>query len=539
MAAVRVGIPLVADDILEARALRNKMLRPGGFKTFVRHFWDEVEPRALIWNWHLDVLCDLLEALGRKVFNRLLINIPPGMGKSLVCGVLWPAWMWALDPTWRSIFGTHDKNLAFRDAVKCRNLVKSDEYKRIFRPDWLEDEDRTQSWDFDRSQDTKHLYANTAGGARYSTSVGAAVTGFRGGAVVVDDPLDAQKTPSEIALNEHVEWFGNLATRIDDVQNSQWLVIMQRLCEGDLSDHLIEKGGWVHLRLPAEYDPEDPCTIELFGEVVWEDPRTEKGEPLFPQIQPRNVLETLRVYLGDRRFEPQYNQRVVLLGGGIIKYTDARWHDMNPLTELRDRMVQIVLSGDLTYMRTEAKQRDVQEKRSYNNLDVWGTDGRNFYLLDTARGRWEYAEFKDVFIELIDRWGIWTVLLEQAAVADVAEQDLRKLVPDIDLVPAVTSKEARVQVAARYWRLGRVWLPNAEWAREWMIEVARFGIALHSDRADTMSQAIIHFTMQANYESRGASNPYATQSAPRKKSNNVDMIDVAQRVANMVGRYVL
>src|ERR1035437_2837923 len=73
------------------------------FSFFVKEFWSEVVPEELVWNWHMDVLCDELELMVRQVvgdtikdkYNRvlrrmrkpklhdLIVNIPPGTSKSL------------------------------------------------------------------------------------------------------------------------------------------------------------------------------------------------------------------------------------------------------------------------------------------------------------------------------------------------------------------------------------------------------------------------------------------------------------------------
>lgn len=477
-------------DALEARALRNLFYRQGGFKHFVRHFWPCVDPRKLIWGWHLDIMCDVIEAMMRGWVPRVLINIPPGYAKSIICSVLGPCWKWGEDPTWGYISGSHDENLALRDSVKARDLIKHPEYQRVYQPEWK----------FNPAQDTKHLYRNTAGGMRYSTSVGGAITGFRGSAVIVDDPLDANKAPSEVKLREHIEWFGNLASRIDDMEHSQWLVIMQRLCEGDLSDYLTQIGGWMHLRLPAEYDPETPCQIKNEdGEVLWEDPRTEKGEPLFPAYQPIKTLQRLRVYLGDERFESQYNQVPVPPGGAIVKHDQVRWYSHAPAF-VRKKCTQVVISADLTFMKSDAGQEKVNSRRSFNNLDVWGTDGRNFYLLDNANGRWKWAECKDILKDLVRRWGVWTVLVEEATVSGVVKQEMDHVIHEIIEIPPRGSKEARFQVAALYWRLNRVWLPDAQWAHEYFQYIMKFPGTIHKDRADTMSQALNFYTADGGFD---------------------------------------
>lgn len=52
---------------------------------FVREAWHVLEPNAkLVWNWHLDAMCQHLEAVTDGRLNRLLINVPPGSSKSLL-----------------------------------------------------------------------------------------------------------------------------------------------------------------------------------------------------------------------------------------------------------------------------------------------------------------------------------------------------------------------------------------------------------------------------------------------------------------------
>jgi hypothetical protein len=60
---------------------------------FARRAWPIVEPAMpLADGWHLDAICEHLEAVSRDQIDRLLINIPPGHAKSLLVSVLWPAW---------------------------------------------------------------------------------------------------------------------------------------------------------------------------------------------------------------------------------------------------------------------------------------------------------------------------------------------------------------------------------------------------------------------------------------------------------------
>src|ERR1700733_16173799 len=62
---------------------------------FVREAWHVLEPNArFVHNWHIDAICQHLEAVTDGRINRLLINVPPGSMKSLLVSVFWQAWEW-------------------------------------------------------------------------------------------------------------------------------------------------------------------------------------------------------------------------------------------------------------------------------------------------------------------------------------------------------------------------------------------------------------------------------------------------------------
>ena len=62
---------------------------------FIRLGWGYIDPADYIGNWHIDAICEYLEAVTNGEIRRLIINIPPRHMKSLSCSVAWPAWTWA------------------------------------------------------------------------------------------------------------------------------------------------------------------------------------------------------------------------------------------------------------------------------------------------------------------------------------------------------------------------------------------------------------------------------------------------------------
>ena len=62
---------------------------------FVRLMWPAVEPaRKFVDGWPIEAICDHLEAVTSGEIKRLIINVPPGMMKSLTTDVFLPAWIW-------------------------------------------------------------------------------------------------------------------------------------------------------------------------------------------------------------------------------------------------------------------------------------------------------------------------------------------------------------------------------------------------------------------------------------------------------------
>ena len=55
---------------------------------FIKQAWNTIEPgRQFYDNWHIQAICEHLEAILSGDVTRLLINIPPRHMKSLTCNV--------------------------------------------------------------------------------------------------------------------------------------------------------------------------------------------------------------------------------------------------------------------------------------------------------------------------------------------------------------------------------------------------------------------------------------------------------------------
>src|SRR6516225_6048301 len=84
-----------------AQELYQRRLARKSLYEFVRQAWSEVEAVPFVDNWHIGAICEHLQAVTAGQIGKLLINVPPGTGKSLLTCVFWPAWEWAHNPSVR------------------------------------------------------------------------------------------------------------------------------------------------------------------------------------------------------------------------------------------------------------------------------------------------------------------------------------------------------------------------------------------------------------------------------------------------------
>lgn len=321
---------------------------------FMKLGWQALEPGVkFVPSWGVEAICDHLEAVTRGEVRKLLINVPPGCTKSMTTNVFWPAWEWGPKglPHYRYISFAHERDLAIRDNVRCRNLIKSDWYQKH----WGE------SFDFKNDQNAKVYYENTSTGWRQACAAGS-LTGRRGDRVIGDDPHSVKGADSEAQREEVLQTFSEtVPTRLNKQAESAIVVIMQRVHERDVSGLILANDmGYEHLMLPMEYEKSRKCysivkpsyiknpkKIPVFfsddskswipideelpagrrtAEKYVVDKRTEEGELLdpvrFPKISLDELKSAMRAWGGTYAEAGQLQQRPAPRGGGMFKKAD-------------------------------------------------------------------------------------------------------------------------------------------------------------------------------------------------------------------------
>src|SRR6266581_1413083 len=169
---IRRGIS--GDAIEWAGGIEASRERCKSLAQFIKEAWPALLPNVRYdHNWHIDFLCRHLEAvthgemLARGLENRLLINEPPGVMKSLLIGVFWPAW--EMGPAGLShlqyIVSSHRDENCTRDTMRMRTLIMSDWYQ--------------QRWPMVLVKTSERHLENASGGWRKAIPFGS-LTGERG-----------------------------------------------------------------------------------------------------------------------------------------------------------------------------------------------------------------------------------------------------------------------------------------------------------------------------------------------------------------------
>ena len=277
---------------------------------FVKYGWRYADPAVFVDGWHLQAKCEHLQALLEGEIKHLLINEPPRHMKSMSCAVFAPAWSWIDMPAIQWLFASYAQHLSIRDSVKCRRIIESPWYQQ----NWAD------RFSLTSDQNTKIRFDNSEGGYRIATSVDGTLTGDGGNVIVIDDPHNVKEIDSDTKRYNVLEWWDKaMSTRLNDPQNDHYIIVCQRVHEADLSGHVLEgldSDDWVHLMLPARFEEERKCFVEVTG---WEDPRKEEGELLWPERITEGVLSKLEGRMGSLTAAGQLQQRPAPAGGGLFK----------------------------------------------------------------------------------------------------------------------------------------------------------------------------------------------------------------------------
>ncbi|WGU42068.1 MULTISPECIES: phage terminase large subunit [unclassified Phenylobacterium] len=436
---------------------------------FVQRVFRDIDPGTqFVMGWHYEAIAWQLARVMRGECRRLIINVPPRSGKSVLATIAWPMFLWGHDPTLKMICVSHTEDLARDFSIKRRAIAESDWYQSLF-PD-------TQ---MARLRDLE--LRTSRFGSCFASGVGGAILGRGADVIIVDDPLKGLDALSEASRRRVNDFFDNtLITRLNDKTRGAVVIIMQRLHEDDLVGHVLERGDWEVVSFPA-IATED--TVHPLSGRRGDMHRRRAGDLLMPEREPIDVLNELRRAQGSLLFQAQYQQQPAPAGGNVIRREWLRYCDAPP--ETFDRLI---VSWDTASTLNETSDWSVGQ--------VWGAKGLDYYLLDVVRDRLEAPDLRRTIVDVAMRWEADTTIIEDTELGRALGQDLRRagLLRPI-LIRPYHEKRVRLEAQSARFEAGQVHLPHeAPWLGEYVRELLAFPAGKHDDQVDATSQALDYLT---------------------------------------------
>jgi predicted phage terminase large subunit-like protein len=498
-----------ADNVArDADAIRARCSTLAGF---VREAWVHLEPNAtFVSNWHIDAICEHLEAVTDGRITRLLINVPPGSSKSMIVSVLWPAWEWGPKGkrSMRYLTTSFNDAAVTRDSIKSRDLMLSDWYRALW-PDVV------------LTRTGEKRLGNSDTGSRVSVAFGS-LTGQRGDRFIVDDPHSTEGAESEAdrlrAARRFIEGGTN---RLNDQMKSALVVIMQRLHADDISGQILKRRmNYVHLMIPMEFEEERRSETA----IGWRDPRTYDGELLDPRRFPPEAVTELKG-MGSFAWAGQYQQRPTAREGGMFKR--AWWAG-----QIIPRSA--VPRTGLTYVRAWdfAATRETPGKSPDWTVGLlMARAGRDYYVFEPVRMRETAGKVQTEVVESAKIDPVGTVIRIPQDPGQAGRAQVDSYVPALAgyaVKPELTSgrgdKAARAMPVAVQVEYGKVYLVNSgdpseyidPWIATFLDEVCTFPAGAHDDQVDAFSDAF-------NELAQGERIPFESASAgPRETTSTVE-----------------
>lgn len=510
------------------------------FRYFAYYAWPTVEPgRKLVWNWHLSLLCTILQEFTRPLWEpgypvtkrELVICVPPRSLKSYLCAVVLQAWLWLRAP-WilmQSISNAVD--LSEGDSLRLMQLVSSPWYQGALKhtvnmvggnPDdlsWVNDADRRRyavakagadpdvaAWAIDSQQRRKVNFRNTEKGGRVALGVGSNILGKGADLQLIDDAHDVSEalrgSPQQIAKRMAIiinDYHNSWRNRLNDPERSPRIIIMQRLDPGDLAGDTIRRSLEPNsaievIVLPMAFDPEFPAEL---GGVHPLDPRTKVGELLMPQRWSAAWWSgTLAIPGSGRHVSAMYGQRPSLAEGGLFK---DRWFERRYKEDPRVAAIPCVdLRGFV-----DCAFKDGADS-SFVVIQVWGRIGKGrFFLLDQVREQMGFIATCEAMERVADKWSkLRGFVVEDKANGPAVIELMRKFLdlPIEEWSPGTKSKYERAEIgSAPAMASGQIEFPsdeNAPWMKNYRKHHVAFdgSSSVPDDEIDTTSMALLYWT---------------------------------------------
>ena len=487
----KVQKQIVAEQLLDNPLVARRKIMDRHLYEFVKYFWSEYSNDEFKDNWHIQYLCNELQVIAERVAENkpkaydLIINIPPGMTKSAICSIMYPAWCWTRWFWMRFITGSYSADLSLESAEYSRDILRSNKFKMIYPELSIrEDKDTKSNFKIVKTIGGKAGYQQRVenGGNRYSTSVGGTLTGFHAHIQIIDDPLNPKQAASDIELMKANHWCDQtLSTRKTDKKITPLIMIMQRLHQNDPTGHLLEKKKTKikHICFPGE--------IRNYKEMLspQEAIKFYKDDLLDQERLGWSELLEMEQDLGQYGYAGQVGQKPTPPGGGMFQVDHFQSMAQIPT----DVMIKKII-------RFWDKAGTVGAGKRTAGVKIASLSNKSWIILDVKKGQWG-AEQREKIIEQTavadgQRVEQWIEQEPGSGGKESAESTIRNLINSGMRCYAerpTGSKEERADPYSVAVNNGLVGLLVGEWNRDFIEEHRFFPFGNFKDQVDAAAGA--------------------------------------------------
>lgn len=453
------------------KEVKQKKTAKNADRVILWKFIKKVFPQYKFYKFHATVIEQLQRVIDGKC-NRLILQVPPRHGKSLLASQLLPAAYLLAHPERYVGISSYSAELAEGFSRKARDYF------------------RDAGGLLNESSKAVNAWGTEGGGGLWAAGVGGAITGRSGHLLIIDDPVKNREDAESARMMDKLnDWYtSTLYTRLEPHVGAI-VVIQTRWSENDMIGQLLdneqnvsEKGreNWTIVDLPALYEDEDDRPKLPAHCPAVTDWREEIGSALCPQRYDQDALERIREAIGSRDFASLYQQRPAPEGGNMFSpdwWQYYKWDD--PLPEFQ----RIMLSVDCTF--TDAKKAD------YVVGAVVGQAGSRFYVLDLAREKLDVVGTMAMIARMYNKHALSGTVIELAASGYAVYQMMSKRVPGLIGFKPERSKEARASGIVPLVEAGNIYLPaSAHWLDAFINEFSLFPASKNDDMVDALTMAI-------------------------------------------------
>lgn len=447
-------------------------------RTSLIDFCDWTYPNFVRGQHHIEI-ARLLDAVVDEQLNRVMINLPPRHGKSLLGSTRFPAYYVGRNPQKEIIHGSYGAGLAARFGREVRNLIGHPRYREVFPGVTLSEDSQA-----------KDRWHTSQGGSYLATGVGGGITGWGAHLGLIDDPLRGRKDAQSETIRETIyDWYrGDFYTRL--MGFGAVVLIQTRWHDADLGGKLIEEMNadgdqWTILKLKAlPNDDDDPLGRPKYVEGM--DLEEAKACALWPETYPTERLLQIRRQIGPRDWSSLYQQEPQDEEGDFFVRDWIRWYrteDIEPMLEQWPR-----------YGASDYATKDGEG--DYTVHGVIAVDlALNWYIVDWWREQRESDLWIEQFLDMAERWKplLW---VEEAGVirAGLGSQirtrmRQRSVNCRREQLPSVMSKREHARATQAHMAAGKIYLPiDKPWSDDLAAELLRFDSGVYDDQVDVMGK---------------------------------------------------